>query len=231
MKYKIIANWKSYKTSEEGRLWLDRFARLYQPHRDLEVIIAPSFLSLESLAAHLKGLNLAGVALSAQNISPFPRGGYTGEIAADMVAGLVRYVIVGHSERRRYFHENNQQIINKATEAADARLIPIVCVDSESSLPLLGAIADLDVDKLVVAYAPVDSLNFSIPESPVKVGESVNHIRKMFSRWPVVYGGGLLPANVGGYLKLPALSGLFVGKSSLEPETFADICRQAVAAL
>lgn len=230
MKY-VIANWKCYKTSEDGRLWLDSFARLYRPHANLQVVVAPSFLSLESLAAHLDRLNLAGVALAAQNISPFPRGGYTGEIAADMAVGFARYVIVGHSERRRYFHESNQQIINKVTEAADAKLIPIVCVDSATSLPLLGAIADLDVDQLLVAYTPVDSLNFNIPESPAKVGETVNHLRQMFPRWPVVYGGGLLPGNVEGYLKLPALSGVFVGASSLEPETFAEICRQVAAGL
>lgn len=230
MKY-VIANWKCYKTSEDGRLWLEKFARLYRPHVDLQVVIAPTFLSLESLAAHLDRLRLAGIALAAQDISPFPRGGYTGEIAADMVAGLARYVVVGHNERRRYFHESNQQIVNKVIEAADARLVPIVCVDSATSLPLLGAIADLDVDQLIVAYTPVDSLNFNIPESPAKVGETVHHINQMFPRWPVVYGGGLLPGNADGYLERSSLSGLFVGASSLEPETFAEICRQVAAGL
>lgn len=231
MKYHVIANWKCYKTSEDGRRWLDRFAEIYQPHADLQVVVAPSFLSLESLAAHLDRQKIESVALAAQNISPFPRGGYTGEIAADMVAGLVRYVIVGHGERRRYFHESNQQIVNKITEATDAKLIPIVCVDSTSSLPLLGTVADLDIEQLLVAYTPVNSLNFNIPESPVKVGESINHIRQMFPRWPVVYGGGLLPENVEGYLKLSGLAGLFVGASSLVPETFADICRRVSAGL
>lgn len=230
MKY-VIANWKCYKTSEDGRLWLEKFARLYRPHGDLQVVIAPSFLSLESLAAQLDRLTLTGIALAAQNISPFPRGGYTGEIAADMLAGLARYVIVGHSERRRYFHESSQQIMNKVTEAADAKLVPIVCVDSESSLPLLGAIADLDVDQLVVAYTPVDSINFNIIESPAKVGETVDHIKQMFPRWPVVYGGGLSPGNVDGYLKISALAGVFVGASSLEPDTFAEICRKVAAGL
>lgn len=231
MKYRVIANWKCYKTSDEGRLWLDRFAGLYQPKPELEVIVAPSFLSLESISSHLKTLNLAGVTLAAQNISPFPRGGYTGEIAADMVSKLVRYVIVGHNERRRYFHENEQQVINKVTEASDAKLIPIVCVDNANSLSLLGALADLDIERLVVAYTPVESLNFNILESPARVGEAAGHIGRMFPAWPVIYGGGLQPANAGGYLKIPALSGLFVGGSSLEPETFAEICRQVAAVL
>lgn len=227
----VIANWKCYKSSEDGRRWLDRFAQLYRPHAGLQVVVAPSALSLEGLAAHLESLRLDGVALAAQNISPYPRGGYTGEIAADMVAGLARYAIVGHSERRRYFHESNQQIVNKVSEAVDARLIPIVCVDSGTSQPLLSAIADLDVEQLVVAYTPVESLNFQIAESPAKVGETVEQLRKSFPRWPVVYGGGLVPDNLDGYLRLPALAGIFVRSSSLEPEIFADICRRASAGL
>ena len=231
MKCHVIANWKCYKTSDDGRYWLERFAKLYTPHADLQVVVAPSFLSLESLAAHVDSLNLENVALAAQDISPFPRGGYTGEIAADMVTGLTKYVIVGHNERRRYFHETNQNIINKVTEAADARLIPIVCVDSTSALPLLGALEDIDVEQLLVAYTPVESLSFNISESPVKVAESILHIRRMFPRWQVVYGGGLLPSTVRDYLQLSELSGVFVGASSLEPESFADICGQVLARL
>jgi triosephosphate isomerase len=227
MKYHVVANWKCHKTSADGRRWLDRFARLYKPHTDLQVVVAPTFLSLESLADHLGRLALTNVALAAQDISPFPRGGYTGEIAADMVAGMARYVIIGHNERRRYFHESSQDIVNKVTEAADARLVPIVCVDSASALPLLGALEDVEVDRLVVAYTPVESVNFNIAESPARVGEAVNHIRRMFPRWPVIYGGALLPANVRGYFQLPVLSGVFVGASSLEPEPFAEICALA----
>jgi triosephosphate isomerase len=231
MKRYVIANWKCHKTSEDGRRWLDRFSRLYTPHTDLQVVVAPSFLSLESLAVHLDRLALAKVALAAQNISPFPRGGYTGEIAADMVAGIARYVIIGHNERRRYFHESNQDIVNKVIETADARLVPIVCLDSARALPILGALEDVEVDQLVVAYTPVESLNFNIAESPAKVGEAVNHIRQMFPRWPVIYGGALIPANVRSYLQLPGLCGVFVGASSLEPDPFAEICALACEGL
>ncbi len=230
MKRYVIANWKCHKTADEGRRWLDRFAGLYRPHSEVQVVVAPTILSLETLAGHVDRLGLHNFALAAQDVSPFPRGGYTGAVAADMIAGLARYVIIGHSERRRYFHETNMDVVNKVTEAADARLIPIVCVDGSQTLAQLGALEDIDCEELLVAYTPVDPLSSNLPESPARVSETAEHIRRMFSHRMVVYGGGLLPGNVGGYLQIPGLSGLFVGESSLDPDTFAEICSQAGAA-
>jgi len=227
MKHYVIANWKCHKSSADGRRWLDDFAGKYRQHADLEVIIAPSFVSIESIAVHLDSLGLVNVHLAGQDISPFPMGSYTGAIAADMLRGMAKYVVVGHSERRRYFHETNQDIANKVSEAADANLIPIVCVDSSFALSQLAALADTDCEHMLVAYTPVDALNFKIPESPPKVRDSVEHIRQMYSEWPVIYGGALLPGNVKEYFDISSLSGVFIGSSSLEAETFAGICKQA----
>jgi triosephosphate isomerase len=227
MKRYVIGNWKCYKSSDDGRRWLDKFAALYRPHEDVQVIVAPSLVSLESIAAHLKGLNLDNVALAAQDISPFPKGSYTGAVAADMVTKMADYVIVGHSERRRYFHETSQDVLNKVAEAADSGLTPIVCVDCAATLSQLAGLADIECKQLLIAYTPVEVLNFNISESPVKVVEMVEHIRQRFPVFPVVYGGALLPRIVKDYLQLPSLSGLFVGSSSLEPEPFSDICHQA----
>lgn len=225
----IIANWKCHKTGVEGRRWLDRFAGLYKPHPEVQVIVAPTLLSLENLAAHVDRMGLKNFALAAQDISPFPRGGYTGAVAADMVAGLAHYVIIGHSERRRYFHETGMDVVNKVTEAADAGLIPIVCVDGTHALAQLDALEDIECQELLVAYTPVKGVTANIPAPPAEVGEAVGHIRQMFSHRPVVYGGGLLPGNVRKYLQIPVLSGVFVGESSLDPDVFADICGQAGA--
>ena len=144
---------------------------------------------------------------------------------------MAGYAIIGHSERRRYFHETSQDVVNKVTEAADSGLTPIVCVDSPHSLAQLVALADIECQQLLIAYTPVDALNFNIPESLAKVVEAVEHIRLKFPAFPVVYGGALIPGNVKDYLQLPTLSGVFVGSSSLEPETFADICNQATLVL
>ena len=227
MKRYVIGNWKCHKSSDDGRRWLDKFATLYRPHEDVQVIVAPSLVSLESIAAHLQSLNLDHVALAAQDISPFPKGSYTGAVAADMVKKMASYVIIGHSERRRYFHETNQDVLNKVAEAADSGLTPIVCVDSSATLSQLAGLADIECKQLLIAYTPVEALNFNISESPVKVVEMVEHIRQRFTVFPVIYGGALLPRIVKDYLSLPSLSGVFVGSSSLEPAPFADICSQA----
>lgn len=230
MHYYIVANWKCHKSTEEGLRWLDRFARLYRPQSEVQIVIAPTMLSLESLAAHLRHLQLPGVSLAAQDVSPFPRGGYTGAIAADMLKGVAEYVLIGHSERRRYFHETVQEITNKVTEAVDNGLVPIVCVEPDSVLNQLLPMGDLDPDQLLLAFTPVDAMNFRIPESPANIALEVSRIRRLYPRWPVIYGGALNVDNLGEYLQLRELGGLFVGSASLDVDSFAAICNKATLA-
>lgn len=229
MKRYVIGNWKSHKSSDDGRRWFDNFAAHYRPHPEVQVLLAPCLVSLESMALHLEGLGLENVSLVAQDISPFPKGSYTGAIAADLVKKMAGYVIVGHSERRRYFHETSQDILNKVTEAADSGLVPIVCVDSLEALSQLVGIGDIDCQKFLIAYTPVDALNFNIPESAPRVAETVARINEKYPTIPVVYGGALLPGNVDDYLHLPSLAGVFVGSASLQTESFVDICNKAAA--
>lgn len=221
----VVGNWKCYKTWEDSKQWLDYFANRYQPHADLRVVIAPSFILLRDVAQYIQQLKLENVFLAAQDVSPFPKGSYTGAVAADMVKGLVDYVIVGHSERRRYFRETSQDIANKVNECVDADLHPIVCVDQPYAMSQLTSLSDIDCEKMIIAYGPVEAMNFRIPEKPERIIETVSFISQIHPNRPVVYGGAIQPDNVDNYSSLDGVSGLFVGEASLDPESFLSICR------
>ena len=222
----VIGNWKSNKGRESAQEWFTVFADLYRPVDGLQVIVAPSFICLLPLSAYVQALELKNISLAAQDVSPFPKGSYTGAVAADMIKGMVDYVIIGHSERRRYFHETSQDTANKMAETVDAGLKPIVCIDQPYAMSQLTALNDIDCDEMIIAYGPVDAMTARIPEQPERVVEAVKFISQIQRKRPVVYGGSLRPDNVEKYLSLPQLSGLFVGQSSLDPHSFAEICNK-----
>jgi len=227
----VIGNWKSHKRFEDVQRWLDDFAGLYTPRQGLQVVIAPTFLCLDNTARYLESLKLENVSLAAQDVSPFPKGSYTGAIAADLLKGMAEYVIVGHSERRRYFHETSQDVGNKVLETVDAGLVPIVCVDQPYAMSQLTALNDIDTDSVIIAYGPVEALNFRIPESPEKIAEAAEFIAQVHPKWPIVYGGALHADNAGQYADIDGISGLFTGTASLEAKSFHAFVEAAGAVL
>lgn len=226
MKKYVIGNWKSNKGKNAAREWFAEFSELYKPVNGLEVVVAPSHICLCSLAEYVDTLGLKHLSLAAQDVSPFPKGSYTGAVAADMFKGLVDYVIIGHSERRRYFHETSQDTANKISETVDAGLTPIVCIDQPYAMTQLTALNDIDCDELIIAYGPTEAATARVPEQPGRVAEAVEFIHRVHSRKPVVYGGSLFPDNVDEYISLPLISGVFVGQSSLDAQSFAAICNK-----
>ena len=226
MKKYVIGNWKSNKGRKAAQEWFSEFAGAYRPVDGLEVIIAPSFICLCSLSEYVHALDLKNFSLAAQDVSPFPKGSYTGAVAADMIKGMVEYVIIGHSERRRYFRETSQDTANKMSETVDAGLKPIVCIDQPYAMSQLTALNDIDCDELLIAYGPKESAMTRIPEPAGRVAEAAKFINQVQAGRPVLYGGSLQVENIDEYVALPELSGLFVGQSSLDAGSFAKICNK-----
>jgi triosephosphate isomerase len=222
----LLANWKSNKTISEAEAWLERFCHIHHPDPQLKVIIAPPVPFLAPMWLKLQKIKAPNLALAIQDLSPFPSGSYTGGVAAEMVCDFVEYAILGHAERRRYFHETNQEIANKVSEAVAVGIKPIVCVDHPYARGQLAAIDEADADGLIIGYGPVEAVGIDVPQAPAKVIEAIAEIQTIAPGKPILYGGSVNKDNVGDYIKLDGVSGVMVGTASLDPEEFASIGRK-----
>ena len=228
MKY-IVANWKSNKKFEDVWLWFDGFKQFFYPVEGEEIVLAPSFPYLYEAQKKKLELGLTQLKLAAQDISPFPFGAYTGAVSAEMLKGVVNYAIVGHSERRAYFHETNQEIANKVHQLHEQAITPILCVDADYAKEQIRSLEQTDVSNLIVAYEPLSAIGSGKPQEPEEVKKVVAEIAELLEKeTPILYGGSVNPDNAHSYLKLESVSGLLVGGASLDPEKFAKLAGKAI---
>ena len=167
-----------------------------------------------------------GVALGAQNVSPFPLGAYTGEVAADQLADLgVSYCLVGHSERRQYFGETSQQVADKCALLKAAHITPIVCVDEQYLASQLEVLRATGITELVLAYEPLAAIGTGQSASLEQVRQ-VRDQAKKYTDMPFIYGGSVTDESVAEYMLI--CDGALVGSASLDGAQFARLL--AVAA-
>ncbi|MDR9501959.1 MAG: triose-phosphate isomerase family protein [Desulfurivibrionaceae bacterium] len=224
----VVANWKSHKTPAEAGQWLSRFLKLYKPQTGVKVILAPAFpflVPLQQMLAEAK----SGVELASQDISAFPLGSYTGAVAAAMIQDLVGYSLVGHSERRRWFRETDQEVANKVHEALAVGITPIICVDQPYMRSQFAALADQEVKQCLVGYGPVEAIGLDMPPAPERIQEAISQLHILAPDSPILYGGAVHGENAADYMQIPGLSGLMVATASLDPEKFVEICQQVAA--
>jgi triosephosphate isomerase len=219
----VIANWKCNKTLSSAREWMRNFARTYEPSANVRVIIAPPMIWLVSLAEMLKELALPSVTLAAQDISSFPRGGYTGAIAADMVVPYADYVMIGHGERRRYFHETTNDSMNKVREAVDAGLHPIFCVDPDNITAQLTALGEVDCSELIISFNLVEQATHQRGPHPEEVCKKARFIAEISPGRPLVVEGSITPANALSYADIAEISGFMADRAGLDAETFCEL--------
>ncbi len=246
----IAANWKMHKTVAQAQYFIEQFRPYIKGLRNVDVALAPPFTALAALAERLVDLP---VHLAAQNVHPEPQGAFTGEISPDMLKELgCHYVIVGHSERRALFGEDDATVKLKLRAVFENALIPILCVgesleqrqagQTEAVLErqLRGALdgtAAGDILKLVVAYEPIWAIGTGVTATADQAQEAHAFIRslmrKMFGeavakRARIQYGGSVKPNNARELMSLPDVDGALVGGASLEVRNFADIIKNSI---
>ena len=222
----LIANWKSHKTLDEATRFFDSLQNL-ELNPQVKNIIAPPAPYLQSLLVQVTDSNVP-IILAAQSISPFPFGAYTGEVSAAMVKDWAHYVIVGHSERRKYFHESYQDVANKIAQILEHNLTPILCVDEPYMHAQFDALGPENIPQLIVAYEPLTAIGSGDPDTPEHAAKIATQIKEIANaNLPVLYGGSVTADNVHTFTSLPEINGALVGGASLDPESWQDLINAA----
>lgn len=214
----IIANWKSHKGLSEAQAFIENISKSINKINleNKEIIIAPSFPLLEKCKTLIEKHNLE-IYLSAQDISAFGEGAFTGEVNSKQIKELAEYVIIGHSERRELLNEDDEILAKKVIEAKKSDLKIIYCIQNSSQKIPSGA--------EIVAYEPPTAIGSGSPDNPTHIESVFKEITIKFSG-RILYGGSVDEKNVRNFIYINNCSGLLVGGASLEPESFTTLISQ-----
>jgi triosephosphate isomerase (TIM) len=241
----IAANWKMYKSVHDAVVFVKELRGMVKDVHDVEIVVAPPFTALHSVAEAARN---TPVGVAGQNLHWEREGAFTGEVSAGMLreAGA-EYVIIGHSERRRLFHETDETVNRKLVAAMSVNLTPIVCIgetlderEAGQTLPILDrqitqgldGLTGEQVASLVIAYEPVWAIGTGRNATPEQAGEAHAHIRSRIRQWfggdaadhcHVIYGGSVKPDNTHALVSIPDVDGALVGGASLDMGSFFEI--------
>ena len=248
MRKKVMAaNWKMYKTPDQASEFFRTFLPMVAGDDRDEIVVCPPFLDIPAAVEAVKG---SQVAIGAQNLHWEKEGAFTGESSTGMLlASGVTHVIIGHSERRQYFGENDDTVNLKLKAALEAGLTPIVCVGEvleereagltedvlrRQCLRAFHAISGKKAGKLVVAYEPVWAIGTGKTATPQMAADAHALVRseaaKSFSqefadRLRILYGGSVKPENAKALMAEEEIDGALVGGASLDPKSFTAIVK------
>ena len=245
----IVGNWKLNKTIHEAVDLVTSLQDMVADVNDVEIVVAPVFTGLTSVA---RALSAGNVRLAAQDVFWEDSGAFTGEVSPGMLKDVgCEYVIIGHSERRQYFGETNENVNRKVKASHAHGLIPIICAgetleEREAGSTgavvkehLLNGIAGLSADQIVstiIAYEPVWAIGTGHNATPAQAQEVHSLIRALLSETysddvasqvRIQYGGSVNPDNAAVLIAEPDVDGALVGTASWEAESFAQIIKSA----
>ena len=251
MKTYIVGNWKLNFSVGEASIYLHKLLKVLPNYRDVEVVVAPPMLALQTLALQN---NRHKLKLAAQNAFYRDYGAYTGETSFSQLRGMVDFCIIGHSERRYIFREDDKMVAKKVAAALRNKIRPILCIGETESERAFGETADVirdqligglsevaddDIAKVIVAYEPVwaiSSTKSAKLASPREIAEIIKLMRqnlkdtygeKASEEIPILFGGSVSPSNAAGYLSVTGVNGLLMGGSSLILSEFKEVVEAA----
>jgi len=244
-----MANWKMNKDINDSISFINDFKKLIKNIKNTEIVICPAFTSLSAMK---KAIQNTGIKLGAQNMYFEEKGPFTGEISPLMLKDICDYVILGHSERREIFNEDDSLINKKIIAALIGSLRPILCVGEnleqrrkgrtkeviEKQLKnCLKNIDENQVLKIDIAYEPIWAISKGNPNHKAATAEDAEEGHKLArniiadiydeniaKNIRVIYGGSMKPENARELLSMPNIDGGLVGNASLDPKSFAEIC-------
>lgn len=242
----IIGNWKMHLNVHQSSLLLHRLNERIKIHRNIEVVLAPSMLSLQPLTLEIDRRKFK---LAAQDAYFKDEGGYTGEVSFAMLGDLVQYCIVGHSARRIYFGETLETVRDKVQAAVRNGIVPVVCIGEtkqdrdagegrrvihDQLTSALMNVTSRDLDKIVLVYEPVWAISTfdGIVAKPDEIEKAIAYIRMQIrelygeraaAKVSILYGGSVNDQDAHGYLKVPGVDGALVGAASLNYHQFSAI--------
>lgn len=223
LKKLVLANWKSHKTLDEAMRWLAKVGPKAgaSPYT---IVLCPPFPFLPALLLEIQAKKYM-IKLGVQDLSPFPAGSYTGAVSERNLEGLgIAYVLLGHSERRRYFHETYQEIANKVDLAIEVKIQPIVCLRKEDISPQFSALSEDSAKQVMVLYETVGHIGTGEVENIESVLKSVQEIRLVFGyAVPVLYGGSVSDETRSIFLDHEELQGIVAATNSLDADEFVRI--------
>jgi len=237
----LSANWKMNKTISETENFLKELLPLVKEISDRNIIIAPPFTSLYKASEILKDTNIM---LAAQDVFYEDKGAYTGEISPSMLIDVnCKYVIIGHSERRKYFHEDDEIINKKIRASQKAGLGVIFCIgetlderEKNMTFDILNrqierGLVNVEPNNLIIAYEPVRAIGTGKTATINQILEAHKYIRNKleilfgnnFEDSCIIYGGSVTPENIDSLMACEEINGVLVGGASLKVESFFRI--------
>jgi triosephosphate isomerase len=247
----IAGNWKMYKTPQEAVEFANAIKGPLAGLTAAERVVCPPYVALPGVAAALNGTEIA---VGAQDVHWEEEGAYTSQIAPGMLEGLVKYVIIGHSETRAYLGVTDEMVNKKARAALAHGLHPIIAVGESLEINEAGGTKEFvgrqiraafenipasDLASIVVAYEPIWAIGTGKNASGEQANEIIGSIRAILAdlygsthadAMRIQYGGSVKPANMAEFMSQPHIDGALVGGASLKADSFIDLVRIAIEA-